>query len=247
MAALRQIDRSRAFLGGLALVSSPAFVMATADQLADAPLAAYVTGAVAVLVTRRHGDPVALMAAGAFAGMAAWTKNEGSLHLALIALAVLLDDRRLRSILLLLCGALPFLALLLSFKLFHAPPNDLLQSPVSAAFHHLIDGERAWTLLLLSLRRIVLPQVWGLHLVALVAFLLFLRKRTQARAGCGWLSWMPAGTILAELAILAAQPHDVSYMFRVAIDRLLIHVWPSIILLIGTRSFVHPPGEAIAS
>jgi hypothetical protein len=83
--------------------------------------------------------------------------------------------------------------------------------------------------------------------VALVAFLLCLRKRTQARAGCGWLSWMPAGTILAELALLAAQPHDVSYMFKVTIDRLLIHVWPSIILLIGTRSFVQPPGEAIAS
>jgi len=245
VAALRQIDRSRGFLGGLALVSTPPFVMAAADQLADVPLAAFVTGSVALLVTRDRGDPVPLVAAGAFAGMAAWTKNEGILHLALIALAVLLDERRLRSLLLLSCGALPFLALLVSFKL-QVPANDLLQSAASAAFHRLLDPGRCWTLLRLALRRIVLLQVWGLHLVALIAFVLFLRKGSRPWAGCRWLSWMPAATIAAHLLVLLAQPHDVAYMFKVTIDRLLIHLWPAIILLIGTRSFAQRPDESTA-
>jgi hypothetical protein len=245
VAALRQTDRSRGLLGGLALVSTPAFVMAAADQLADVPLAAFVTGSVALLVTRERGDPVPLLAAGAFAGMAAWTKNEGALHLALIAFAVLLDERRLRSVLFFLSGALPFLALLVTFKL-RVPPNDLLQTSANAAFHRFLDPARWWTLLRLVLRRIVLLQVWGLHLLAVLAFVLFLRRRSAPCPGCRWLSWMPAATVLAHLAILLGQPHEVAYMFRVTIDRLLVQIWPAILLLVGTRSFAQWPVRATA-
>jgi hypothetical protein len=245
VATLRQTDRSRGLLGGLALVSTPPFLMAAADQLADVPLAAFVTGSVALLVTRKRGDPVPLLAAGAFAGMAAWTKNEGALHLALIALAVLLDERRLRPVLFFVSGALPFLALLVTFKL-QVPPNDLLQASASAAFHRFLDPARWGTLLRLVLRRIVLLQVWGLHLVAVLAFVLFLRRRSRPCPGCEWLSWMPAATVLADLAILLAQPHDASYMFKVTIDRLLVQIWPAILLLVGTRSFAQWAPRATA-
>jgi hypothetical protein len=57
---------------------------------------------------------------------------------------------------------------------------------------------------------------------------------------------MPAATVLADLAILLAQPHDAAYMFKVTIDRLLVQIWPAILLLVGTRSFAQWAPRATA-
>jgi hypothetical protein len=220
----------RRWLAGLALVTTPALVMLGATQQADVPVGVFAGAAVAILIAREPGDDRALAAAGAFASMALWTKNEGSLCLLLLGAAILLDERRLRAGIAFLAGALPLLALLAVFKLGYAPPNDLLHSMVP---QRAFSPERWWTLGLLLLRRVVLLQAWGLHLAGLVLVLALAGGWTAPRLR--WLSWVPAATIATHLCILLAQPHDLTFMFKVTIDRLLIQVWPAILLLLAVR------------
>lgn len=217
---------------GVAIATTPALVMLGATEQADLPLAVFTAVAVAMLLVKESGDLRAIAAAGAFASMAAWTKNEGLLHFSLIGIAVVLTERRGQAVVAFIAGALPFLMLLLVFKLAYAPRNDLVESfSVARAF----DLERWWTLLLLILRRIVLLQAWGIHLLALVLWALFGRRLSAAPEQARWLSWFPITTIAIELGILLEQPHDLTFMFKVTIDRLLIQLWPAIVLLIACR------------
>ena len=39
-----------------------------------------------------------------------------------------------------------------------------------------------------------------------------------------------------NLFILLAQPHDLTFMFKVTIDRLLFQLWPAIVLLVAWRT-----------
>ena len=217
---------------GLAMVTTPALVMLGATEQADLPLAAFTAAAIAILIVKEPGDLRAIAAAGAFASMAAWTKNEGLLNGLLIASAVLLTERRLSSLVAFGAGALPFLSLLAVFKLGYVPPNDLAHS---LSLARAISVDRWWTLLLLIGRRIVLLQAWGLHLLALVVWAAFARKWSAAPPQLRWLSWFPLATMVVHLGILLMQPHDLTFMFKVTIDRLLIQLWPSIVLLISHR------------
>lgn len=235
----------RRWLAGLAMVTTPALVMLAATEQADVPLAAFLGASVAVLIVRQPGDLRALVAAGAFASMAAWTKNEGSLHFLLIAAAVVLQERRLKPLLAFVAGSLPFLALLIAFKLSNAPANDLLGMTVASALRRALSPERWWTLLTLSLRRLSLLQVWGLHLVALLVFLIIGRRYSRMPPHLTFLSYVPAAAMFVHAAILLGQPHDLTFMFKVTIDRLLIELWPAIILLVFAR--ISSPSELVAS
>lgn len=227
--------QDRRWMVGLALVTTPALVTQAATEQADVPLAAFVAAATAILLVRKRGDLRALAAAGAFASMAAWTKNEGLLHLLLLGTAAALDERRLKAALAFMIGALPFLLLLTMFKTQFAPRNDLLQVPVVAALQRLLMPERWLTLAVLLGRRVVLLQAWGLHLLALVAWVVFGRNRSALPAGARWLSWIPVVTVAIHLGILLAQPHDLTFMFKVTIDRLLLQLWPAILLVVSWR------------
>src|SRR5262249_20474040 len=98
-----------------------------------------------------------------------------------------------------------------------------------------LGPEGWWPLFLLVARRIVLLQAWGLHLLALLLWALFVRKASTAPPHVRWLSWFPLATIAVHLGILLAQPHDLTFMFKVTIDRLILQVWPAIALLIACR------------
>jgi hypothetical protein len=167
--------------------------------------------------------------------MAAWTKNEGSLHLLLMAAAVMLDERRARAALAFFLGALPLLALLAFFKFSYATRNDLLQMSLAPALARAMSPERWSALVPLLLRRIVLLQAWGLHLAGLVVWFAIFRRLTAKRPHLYWLSWVPFTTMATHLCILLCQPHDLVFMFKVTIDRLLIQIWPSILLLLSWR------------
>jgi hypothetical protein len=218
--------------------------MLGATEQADVPLAAFLGAATAVLASRRQGDLRTLVAAGALASMAAWTKNEGSLYFLLLLTAVLLDERRLKAGAAFLAGALPFLALLIVFKTSFSPGNDLLQASLIAALHRGVDPDRWRTIMVLAARRMILFQAWGLHLLGLVFWLSLGRGRSHSPQHLRWLSWVPATIMAIHAGILLCQPHDLVFMFKVTIDRLLIQIWPMVLVLIACRS---PPVPQLTS
>jgi hypothetical protein len=154
---------SQGYLGGLVLLATPYFLELTTAQYADVPLGFFFLASAALFEIHDRGILSAcpfplkrerigmreLLLAGTLTGLAAWTKNEGSLFLAATALARLLAivrhrDRALpRELAAFSLGLLPVVVVLIYFKLRLAPVNDLVAGQGwRATRDRLMDGQR---------------------------------------------------------------------------------------------------------
>jgi hypothetical protein len=125
--------RAHAYVAGLVLLGYTFFYQHANAELAEPPLMYFYLATLVVIAFHNAGAPAGrrlLVVAGITAGLAAWTKNEGLLFLAALAVAHLVvvmygSDRStyLRQILAVAAGLLPIAALLLYFKTQFAPPN----------------------------------------------------------------------------------------------------------------------------
>jgi hypothetical protein len=144
-----------ATMGALAcaiLATSSVFLGVAMSQYADMPLAFYLLLTVAFLHRADSADTPRrglYILAGLSAGMAALTKNEGSLFLValgagrLVHLLVGGDFRRkFRSLTWVLAGLAPVLLVLLLFKAY-ASPSDLVAGQGKDMWHKLFSRERA--------------------------------------------------------------------------------------------------------
>jgi hypothetical protein len=217
-------------LGGLVLVGTPCFSVFIANQQSDVPLAAYLVIAAALLAFALEDPrrpPATFLLSGVAAGLGAWTKNEGLLYAGCLFAALLWRHREARAPLWFAAGFLPFGALFAGFKLTVALPNDLLRFSTAAGLvGRALDPHRWAQLLVMVLRRIVFFQNFALWMVAEVLVLLFvLRKR---RAGPLGLALLLA--FAAYVPIYLLQPHPLDWLFRTSIDRIVIQLWPALIL-----------------
>jgi hypothetical protein len=224
-------------LGGLTLVTTPAFISCVANQEADVPLGAFLlvsAALVAIWVEDARRPPGLLLLAGLTAGLGAWTKNEGSLYLACIAAALVLRLRDWRAPAWFLFGAAPCLALLAGFKLGIAPRNVLVQfSSAASVFSRSIDPRRWGEFVLFGLRRLVYFQEFALWAVAEVLIVAWLIWKSPVRAP-------PAVRVVGTALLLACaayapiyvlQPHPVAWLVRTSLDRILVQLWPAAILV----------------
>lgn len=227
-------------LAGLALLATPSFVSFAANQQSDVPMGLFVLCACSALALalEQSREPKLLLLAGAAASTAAWTKNEGSLYLLALLLALAFVPRalplraRARDAALFLAGALPVLLLLALFKLEYAHTNDLVHFTSSqTALERATDLHRWGELLFAWLRRIVYFQDWALFLLAEVLALLFVVPRLPWRPSTRVLGAALALAVCAWVPMYILQPHPLLWFFRASIDRLTNHLWPSILLV----------------
>ena len=209
--------RGLALAGATLILGTAGFVRHAADQYADTPLACCIALAVAAHVC---GLP---LLAGAAAGAAAWTKNEGQLFCA----CMLVATWRWRT----LAGALPLLAVVLVFKLRVRIGNELLPAGRSdQVLQLLLDPERhgivAWRFFteLLRCGRGLAPLLLGV--------VLWLRRslpHTDVRASRRMLVVLGL-TALGELAVALITPYDLRFHLRSTQGRLLLQLWPALVI-----------------
>jgi hypothetical protein len=222
-----------ALLAGIALLTTPSFLGFAANQQADVPMAAYVAGAVALAmlgIETRDARPFGLC--GTCASLAAWTKNEGILYAACLAGAIAVVGwspvpRRARAVLRFGLGALPVVALLAWFKLTVAHGNDLLGNP---SLRSVVDLRRWGELLGELARRVVFFQHWALWLVAEVAVLAYSAARLAAQAAPRVVAVAWACALALIGVVYLVQPHELIWFVRGSLDRVLVQLWPSILL-----------------
>ncbi len=203
-------------------------------QYADLPLALFMTASLACLALHhRFGGRGPLVLAGAAAGLAAWTKNEGLLFAALLAFAWLAagwfrkrPKETASELLWMAAGALLPLGAAAVLKIGVPAPNDLVAAWADpAVWARLADPARAG----LIARSFFLE---GLKLVTPAALLAAwglggLRTDPQtARAGFFCLG--VAGLCLAGYAVVyLATPHDLAWHLSTSSSRLLTALWPA--------------------
>ena len=220
-------------LSALTLLATPCFVGFAANQQADVPVGAFLLAAcVMIALGIESGKRAYFAAAGIGASLAAWTKNEGTLHFlalgfAMVAVAWAPLRERVRAMLDYSCGALPILSLLAYFKLTVARANDLFSDPGAA---RLLELHRWGELFAALARRVVFFQTWALWLVAELAVLALIVPRLPPRPSARVLGLALALSFAATLGVYLVQPHPLVWFFRASIDRVLIQLWPSALL-----------------
>jgi hypothetical protein len=239
------------WLGGMALLGAVGYVADIGIQYADVPLGFFILAtAVALVLHDRTGRTSRLfpVLAGAFAGLAAWTKNEGLLFLAAVPVARCVIVRLgpgVRAFLPELAGyvlgLLPAGLTLLYFKLAIAPPNDLLASERPTIWGMVTDWDRHELII-----RALASAAWDLGrflLPVLIAYALLIGRAPAARRGPG------IATVVSLLLLMGAgyyliyltTPHDLRWHLETSLDRLLAQLWP--LMLFGYFLLVATPDE----
>ena len=249
--------RTQGYLAGLVLLEPFFFFRTATFQYADTPLGFFLLASLVLLALhdRAPGGRGLLVLAGLMAGFAAWTKNEGLLMLLSVAagrLVALAASRCLRTyprqLIYFSAGAVPVLLVVLYFKAAIAPANDLVAGQgMRATAGRLLDFSRYALILKALVNQFTGFRRWYAHPTYLLAAYAWLLGVKAGRAERLTLLTPAAalGLILAGyFLIYVTTPRDLEWHLAFSLDRLLIQLWPSFVLLFFL--LVRTPEEALA-
>ncbi|MBL9200731.1 MAG: glycosyltransferase family 39 protein [Opitutaceae bacterium] len=236
-----------AWLGGLTLAGTPFLVTFAANAHADVPLGFFVLATVALLAAGEKGPGVAALA-GAMAGFAAWTKNEGLLFAGVAAAvwsawgwrrAAQFEIRAFWAGL--AVAALP----LVYFKMTLAPGNDLVSRDLLGRLGQLWSPERHAQIGSALVRDVVGFGEWRAVPLAALALALLAPGacRLAGRERIG--AWVLGLTLAGYYVVYLITPWELAGHLASSLVRLLLQLWPAALLL--WCLLAAPPGEAAST
>lgn len=235
LAALRSL--ATGLIAGTILVANKIYAGEATSQYADVPLSLLFVAAILCLLQSTRARFAA--AAGLFASLAAWTKDEGIVFLALcgVACAIVGGGRRVAAY---AAGAAPVSMAVAGFKLFIAPAvaTPLGTQSLADLAAKALDPTRYSAIL--SRTAAHFPEIAAP--VLLLALLLLVQGVSISRSAAGvWLvvalQWMSYCVVF-----LLSQP-DLGWMLN-QVNRLLCQLWPSFV--VATMVCLRPVGGRAA-
>ncbi len=244
LAALR--NTSQGLLAGLVLLSTPFFIIHGTSLYGDVPIGFFFLATVVCLaLDGRYGGATRRFAvlAGAAAGLAMWTKNEGLMFVPAMCAGILVSGTfsgwpaARRRLVAFGMGLFPMLLVAASFKLRLAPRNDLLATlGIERTIGWITDPRRYF----LTLREYVahlatfgnngLGSATWLLLAYFLAMGIGRREvdRVWTRMTAVALALMLAG----HYVVFVAMAYDLPRLLNSSLDRLLLQLWPSALFLL---------------
>ncbi len=237
---LRQMNAPEAAWLSLLVLMTPFAARQAASQVADLPLAMFIAASAAfVCFGGRLGFCTGRAAAlaGLFAGLAAWTKNEGRLFLlaALLvqaALALRRSGRKaaLQDSLRFAAGAAPSVLALVIFRMLVPAANDLMSG---AGAGHLLssitDPSRYLQIGSAFTREIA---TFGSGVLWVLAVYIWLTKPGRPAATPESLAPLAIALLLlgGYFAVYVISPWNLDWHLASSLNRLLLHPWPLLVL-----------------
>ena len=231
----------RGWIAGALLLGATTFVAQVPSQCADVPLACFIVATLAVTFgdVLRAPDPgsrIPSVVAGATSAMAAWTKNEGVVFvLLMVIVAVVAAVRRRdgRQLLWSLVGAAPILIAVAWFKTVLAPSSGLVEGQsLSIVLSRSLDIARHATVLGLMAQHALR---WGapiafavFPIVSLIAAWMAVRLGGAVRVTACILGLMLASYYF----VYVTTPFDIMWHVTTSVDRLLVQLWPGLVLTV---------------
>jgi hypothetical protein len=233
-----------------ALMALPRIFHVAAMQYADVALAcAYLTSAAYIAVGLQTNSVRAFGVAGLAAGVAVWTKNEGTLFvgsvIACLAVSALIARPSFRTLggrtLVLISGLAPFLAAVWGVKA-TTPVNLLVSFQTAATLRdHVLDSTRYAEIFIYTGR--ILGALVDPLLLTLVALYLLMCGRARRL--------QPAGTVLLLVGLNLAgyclafviTPYPLGWHLSTAADRMLVQIWPTLVFGVALVSGPNPFGS----
>jgi hypothetical protein len=249
--------RTQGYLAGLVLLEPFLFFRIGTYQYADTPLGFFLLAALVLfsVYDRAPGGYGLLILAGLMTGFAAWTKNEGLLILLSVVagrLVAVAASRGLRTYTRQLsyfaAGAVPVLLVVLYFKAVIAPANDLVAGQgLRATADRLLDFSRYVLILKSLINQFTGFRKWYMHptyLLFVYAWLLGVKTERAERVTRLTLATALSLILAGYFFIYLTSPRDLEWQLTFSLDRLLIQLWPSFVLLFFLS--VRAPEEALA-
>lgn len=243
---------SAGFLSGMALLMARTYVFQSSCQCGDVPIGFFVLVAICFVAMSRQTDGPAgfLFVAGAAAGLAAWTKNDGALVLILVVLAATLSRSPFRRLASIAAGAaIPLLAIAI-FKLHLAPSsNYLFDAQIAGGIGSRLLDHGRWALVTSRLAHLL--PVWGevpggaLTVVGVAVALSAGPDRLSiGRAMIGLL--LVTAIFFGYGLVYVITPLPVEWQISTSFDRLFTQLWPALLWTsfqcVGSR----PPAQTPA-
>lgn len=240
-------SRTRAWIAGTVLVAPGIFAQQVAAQTADLPTAFFVVAALIMLRPERRapeleaGDAHAtLLLGGMLAGFAAWTKNEGLVLVGITTLVVAWRSARhgpIRPLMWWAAGAAPALVAIAWLKLAVAPdpPGYFSEADTVATMAlRMFSAERHAVVASLAAQHWIHwggPRAMGALplMMAAAAITAFTRSGLAARCATAAIGTMLAG----YYATWVLSPIDSVWLIGTSFDRVLIQLWPSMVLVVS--------------
>ena len=228
--------RSLGLLAGLALLGTPALLHEVIAQYADIPLACYMAGATMLALLDRP------RLAGLLAGLAAWTKDEGALFLAifLIAMAVARRKQLLRAAAAAIPGA--FLAVIFKLALAPAAPLYLRQGP-AAMLQRIGDMSRFGQVLAAFAHELgAMGAGWYHPILPVAALAIGLGFDRQRRKDLLFAAAIPTAMLAGFVCIFLVTPLDLKWQLETSLYRLVVQIWPGLLIAVfaGLRAIPAP-------
>ena len=230
----------QALIAGAFLLGTATFLLQGVAQYADIPLAFYMVTAVALLC---FDDVKCTVLAGAMAGFASWTKNEGLLFIVVLVVARCIVRLRHRSAAKLFvelkwfaAGLAPVLAVVALFKFRYAPPGDLLTGKPGEMLGHLVDFGRWVTVIegfvkhlfiFGSLPTFIVPVI---IVLAVYAFLVRFRVDPELRTAVHTMIAAVVLMLLGDFAVYLLLSNRLDWQIDTSLDRILMQIWPAALL-----------------
>ena len=219
-----------ALIAAALLALNPFFLNIGLDQFADVPLSFFFLCAFTSRDNAAEtGQSSYITICGAMLGCCLWTKNEGSM-LALVF--VLFHLRSLfisrHTFLSFVAGiALPLFCLVL-FKAIYAPGNDLIEGQQESVFSLLTDTHRYKTIAAYCLKHLR-PECYIIFGSLLVWVLFSVFKKLSISKDLLLIAACIAGYLLVYLLT----PRDLDWHLSNSIDRVLLHLMPATVYILG--------------
>jgi len=216
--------RTLGLLAGLALLGAPT-VMHEAGfaQYADVPLACYMMGATMLILLDRP------LLAGLFAGLAMWTKDDGTQFVAifLVAIAVLRRERFAQVAM----GAIPGVVVALIFKIALSPRTSMyLMGGPKAMLQRVVDG-RFWQISGAFAHEIgALGFGWYHPILPLLALAIGLSFEGERRRDWLFAATIPCAMLAGYFSIFLISPFPLKWHLESSLNRLLVQLWPCFVL-----------------
>jgi hypothetical protein len=223
------------FLAGMALIVPRTFVFQGSCQCGDIPIGFFILVAIAfVLIGSEAPKPgPSLFVAGAAAGLAAWTKNEGALLLILVSLVVVVRTLRFRALLNLAAGGGTPLIAIATFHLRIAPPsNYLFNTPGGGNISDKLFDPARWTMV--TERLVDRLPAWGnvpagAWAVLVLSVVLIAGPDWHSLRRAAWGLLMITTIFAGYSTVYVITPLPVDWQIATSFDRVVTQLWPALV------------------